>query len=81
MQTELLARLIEVVSVIAARYKLKKPIEVPRPDHLQAPTALERRDEAVAHEQGTAPLQASPTGMDKAFALMASTARSAGAAG
>ena len=74
MQTELLARLVELASVIAARYKLKKPIDVPRPDHLRAATAVERRD---ALQQQAEPLQATQTGMDKAFALMASTARSA----
>ena len=71
MTEELLAQVVEVVSVIAARFKLRKPIEIPRPKAVQEATqSLRHPDAPAAAPDGSGPVL---TGFDKAFSLMAST--------
>jgi hypothetical protein len=55
-ETELLAQAVEVVSVLAADRRLKKPIQIPRPGNLAAPEAAPQTTDpgmVTAETEGT----------------------------
>ncbi|MEV7926098.1 hypothetical protein [Kitasatospora sp. NPDC088779] len=45
---ELLAQLVELVSVLAAEHRLRRPVELPRPAYLSAGRARERDEQGMA---------------------------------
>lgn len=45
---ELLAQLVELVSVLAAEHRLRRPVELPRPAYLSAGRAHERDSKGMA---------------------------------
>ncbi|MFJ6380142.1 hypothetical protein ACIQI7_09095 [Kitasatospora sp. NPDC092039] len=45
---ELLAQLVELVSVVAAEHRLRRPVELPRPAHLSAGREYERDVQGMA---------------------------------
>jgi hypothetical protein len=62
---ELLAQLVEITSVVAADKRLKKPITIPRPDHIQ------RQNKAA--KSGVDHIEGNPYA--QGISVLASTAR------
>lgn len=52
MQTELLAQMVEVTSVLAADKRLRKPVHIPRPAHLSSKARSTSPDAAIKKAVG-----------------------------
>jgi hypothetical protein len=66
--TELLAKIFEEISILAAEHRRKKPVQIPRPDHLRprarrkSVRAGEPNPEGIKHAIGVLTANAHPGG-------------------